>query len=143
MNEALIANYNAKVKRNSLCYILGDVGFDPLEPILKRLNGDKILIIGSHDKDALKYPQYFKQMTPLLNIVIEDQPITLCHFSMRTWGKSHYNSWMLFGHSHGRLEPFGKSFDVGVDAHGFYPWSFDEIKKKMELLPDNFNLIKK
>lgn len=143
MRETMIANWNAKVKYNSTIYILGDVGFGDLEPILKRLNGDKILIVGSHDKDALKYPQYFKRIEHLLDIVVEDQPITLCHYAMRTWKKSHFNSWHLFAHSHGRLESFGKSFDVGVDAHNFYPLSFEEVKKIMDKLPDNFNLVKK
>lgn len=98
MNEALIVNYNAKVRRDSLCYILGDVGFGDLEPILKRLNGEKILIVGSHDKDALKFARYFKKIEHLLDIVIEDQPITLCHYAMRVWPRSHFNSWHLYGH---------------------------------------------
>jgi len=57
--------------------------------------------------------------------------ICLHHYSQRRWAKSHYGSWHLFGHSHGGLESFGYSFDVGVDTHNFYPWSFLEVKERM------------
>jgi len=60
---------------------------------------------------------------------------------MRTWFKSHYNSWHLFGHSHGRLEPIGKSLDIGVDANGFRPVSFEQVKKIMKDKLDNPNFV--
>jgi calcineurin-like phosphoesterase family protein len=33
----------------------------------------------------------------------------------------------LHGHSHGRLRPFTRQHDVGVDARGFRPVSLAEI----------------
>jgi predicted RNA binding protein YcfA (HicA-like mRNA interferase family) len=45
--------------------------------------------------------------------------------------------------SHGRLDSFGKSFDVGVDSNSFFPWSLEEVVDKMNKLPDNFNLVGK
>ena len=62
---------------------------------------------------------------------------------MKTWAKSHYNSWQLFGHSHGELKGVGKQMDIGVDTHNFYPYSFNEIKRIMSKKEDNFNLVKK
>ncbi len=142
-DETQITNWNSRVKPSDTIYIVGDLGFGDLNNILRRLNGIKILILGSHDKSALQCRQYFDKISPLMEINVENQPIVLCHYSMRVWSKSHYNSWHLYGHSHGHLESWGKSFDVGVDSHNFYPWSFEEIKTKMATLPDNFNLIKK
>jgi len=49
----------------------------------------------------------------------------------------------LFAHSHGRLEPVGKSWDIGVDNNGYYPVSMDELVEIMEKRPDNPNLVKK
>ena len=69
--------------------------------------------------------------------------MTLCHFSMRVWPKSHYDSWNLYGHSHNCLPGEGKSMDVGVDAHGFAPVSFEEVKTIMEQRPHNFNWLEK
>ena len=60
---------------------------------------------------------------------------------MIVWGKSHYNSWQLYGHSHGGLAPIGKQLDIGVDSHGYFPWSYDEIKLYMAMQPNNFNYL--
>jgi len=48
---------------------------------------------------------------------------------------------LLVGNSHGRLEPIGKSWDIGVDNNNYYPVSFDRICKIMSKRPDNPNLI--
>jgi calcineurin-like phosphoesterase family protein len=53
---------------------------------------------------------------------------------MRSWDKSHYASWCLFGHHHGSLELYGLSFDVGVDCWNFFPVSLEQIDKKMSTL---------
>ena len=53
---------------------------------------------------------------------------------MRSWNKSHYGSWCLWGHHHNNLEPYGLSFDVGQDTHNFYPYSLNEICDKMKTL---------
>jgi calcineurin-like phosphoesterase family protein len=61
MNEALIANWNARVAWDDTIYHLGDVamgpwtgdekeGLDSWDSILTRLNGYKILVIGNHDR---------------------------------------------------------------------------------------------
>ena len=141
MNESLISNWNARVSKTDLVYHLGDFGFGDLSEILRRLNGDIILILGSHDKNIYDYKNRFKLITPLLTINLET-PITLCHYAMRVWSHSHYNSWHLYGHSHGGLESFGKSYDVGVDNNNFIPISLQEIIETMKKKKDNFNLIK-
>ena len=54
-------------------------------------------------------------------ITVDDIPLVLCHYPFRTWngmGKSAVN---LHGHSHGRLKPMKRQFDVGVDARQFRP----------------------
>ena len=68
--------------------------------------------------------------------------ITLCHYAMRVWNKSHFDAWHLYGHSHACLGSVGKSLDVGVDNHDFFPWSFDEVKDYMVAQPHNFNWVR-
>jgi calcineurin-like phosphoesterase family protein len=34
----------------------------------------------------------------------------------------------LHGHSHGRLKPMPRQYDVGVDVHDFRPVTLDEIR---------------
>jgi len=144
MNETMISNWNSVVKENDDVYFLGDFGLGTEKQLLSiynRLNGRKFLITGSHDKHSMNLP--WSGIDARKVISVEGIPITLCHYAMRTWSKSHFNSWHLYGHSHGRLQPFGKSFDVGVDAWKFFPVSFYDVKVKMSSLEDNFNLVKR
>jgi calcineurin-like phosphoesterase family protein len=53
---------------------------------------------------------------------------------MRSWKYSHFASYHLFGHHHGRLEPYGLSFDCGMDTNNFFPYSLDDIERKMKTL---------
>ena len=139
MNNVLIENWNKKIGKSDLVYHLGDFGFGKLDMIFNKLNGQIILIQGSHDKSSLKYKDRFIEITPLKEICYQKQAISLCHYAMRVWPKSHYNSWHLFGHSHGKVEPIGKSWDVGVDNNNFMPLSFDEIKGIMNKRGNNPN----
>jgi len=150
MDEILIENWNKKVKGNSLVYHLGDFAWVLSFNYLKRLNGRIFLILGNHDNSSLKIEwgwrkgefKHFVGIRALREVKILKNKIVLCHYAMRTWNKSHHNSWHLFGHSHGTLSPIGKSWDVGVDNNNFTPLHYDEIAEIMEKRPDNPNLIK-
>ena len=119
---------------------------DGVKEILEQLNGQIFLIEGSHDKPALKlikegYHKFVQKITAQHRITIDGHQITLNHYCMRTWQRSHFDSWHLFGHSHNRLKAEGKSLDVGVDGHNYYPWTWFEIKEYMDKQPHNFNYI--
>ena len=136
MNKTLIDNYNSVVNQDSIVYILGDFAFKhkgEAQKYFDRLNGNKFLIKGNHDnKDTCGLG--WGGVWDLKTIDVEGQSIVLCHFPMRTWDKSHHGSYHLFGHVHGRLPPYGLSFDVGVDAWNYFPVSFEQVKKKMATL---------
>jgi calcineurin-like phosphoesterase family protein len=140
MDETLISNWNAKVKPGDSVYHVGDFGFGNCNSISERLNGKIYLVPGGHDKGHYKNITYVE---PLKTIKIDNQIVVLCHYCLRTWDRSHYNSWALFGHSHGKLPPIGKSWDVGVDGNDYSPLSWDEIVEIMKTRPDNPNLIKR
>lgn len=144
MNEELIIRWNGRVDTNDIVYHLGDFGFGEISKIVCRLHGAIHLIPGSHDRIApnVRLIDGLEILPKIWSTKNERQLIVMCHYSMRTWEKSHYNSWHLFAHAHGRLIPWGKSFDCGVDTHNFYPYSFEEVKEIMDKLPDNFNLVK-
>jgi len=128
MNAALIERWNSRVGAGDLVYHLGDFAWGDWGSILDQLNGDIILIRGGHDKrQAKKSASRFLHVADLLDIVVGGHAVVLCHYCLRVWNKSHYDSWHLFGHSHGQLPALGKSLDVGVDSHDFAPWSWEEI----------------
>lgn len=143
MDETMIRNWNEKVGNNDIVYHLGDFCLKEPDKYLERLNGIIYFIRGSHDK-KIKVCSKIKEISEIkiLNIP-NNNVIVLCHYAMRTWARSHYNTWQLYGHSHGRLEPQGKQMDVGVDCNNFFPVSFKEVENVMSKRPDNFNLIKK
>lgn len=143
MHEVIVDNWNKKVK-DGIVWILGDVTFSikNLELFFKKykLNGELRLIRGNHEKKIKKADlyKYFKTVDDLKTIKIEEQKIVLCHYAMLVWDCSPYGSWMLCGHSHGRLEEAGKNhkgnklLDVGVDSFNFTPVSYEEIKEIMK-----------
>jgi calcineurin-like phosphoesterase family protein len=139
-DEALIANWNAKVPYDGVVYHLGDVCFDTSKAkgILSRLNGQIYLVRGNHDKNVNSFRECFGWIKDYYELKVQDpevktRTIVLCHYAMRVWNKSHRGAWMLYGHSHGSLpdDPNAKSFDCGVDCHNYTPLSYDEVAKIM------------
>jgi len=133
-DESLIAAWNAKVPVNkSTVYHLGDMfwggNYRKALGILNRLHGRICLIKGNHDrlnKNNLvrgKF-EWIKDLHFYKNRGIE---IVLGHYAMRVWHKKHWGAMHLYGHSHGKLPPWGKSFDVGVDCWNWTPLSLDEV----------------
>lgn len=112
--------------------------------ILERLNGSHAFIYGNHDElmersSVLRSKFYWikgaNKESGTHIIRWNKHEITLCHYAMTVWNRSHKGSWMLYGHSHGELKTPGKSFDVGVDCHNFEPWSMEEIDAEMAKRP--------
>jgi calcineurin-like phosphoesterase family protein len=127
--ETIINNWNNVVGERDTVYHLGDFSFKNPYHYRKRLKGRIELIVGNHD---YRYDcSVFDKVYDLHIIKIEKKTIVLSHFAMRVWH--------LYGHSHGMLEPFGKSFDVGVDSNNFTPVSFETVAHVMDCLPDNPN----
>jgi len=153
MDEIIIEKWNNKVKSEDAVYHLGDFSFKKADKYLSKLNGYKIFTTGDHDGalediERISVPLALWKTSKIqinnkkvLHIEHKKVHIFGCHWCMRTWPKSHFNSWHLYGHSHGRLEPIGKSWDVGVDNNNFEPLSFDEIVEIMKNRPDNPNLM--
>ena len=142
MDEVLITNHNAVVREDDVVFNLGDFALMPkykVPEIIEQLNGKQIFLRGSHDKwmkgGARTYPY-------VMELKHQGRFLVLCHYAMRTWAKSHFNTWQLYGHSHGKLAPIGKQWDIGVDNNHFYPVSFDELVEIMADRPDNPNLIR-
>jgi calcineurin-like phosphoesterase family protein len=155
MDDTLINNINALVKPEDTLWFLGDFCFGPREPhgffkvaesYRNRINCKNIILIwGNHDPNpfahkrderhfADRFARLFVEDYGLRNTTIMGQKMTLCHYSMRTWDKSHHGAFHLYGHSHGSLpdDPNALSFDCGVDCHGYKPINFQEVVEIMK-----------
>jgi len=146
MDEALIAAWNRTVSPSDTVYHLGDFtlgGRDVAKRYFSRLNGRILVVPGGHDHRWTRIqvePEYCLDsadgipvgiLPPLYTLKVEGRIIVLCHFALRVWDKSHYNSLHLYGHSHGRLPGTERSMDVGVDAVGYEPISLEEVVKRL------------
>jgi calcineurin-like phosphoesterase family protein len=138
MDEAIIQQHNAVVRDGDKVIHVGDftLGTDAAKYI-RRLRGKHTFLKGSHDR-------WLGEHAPsILEVKIDGQLIVACHYAMRVWPKSHYNSWQVYGHSHGRLPPIGKQHDVGVDNNDFMPVSYDQLRAIMATRDDNPNLVRR
>lgn len=146
MNEVMTQNWNRRVRKNDTVYVIGDFIMgrrsDSFE-IRNNLNGNIVLIRGDHDKIITDGKDHNLEVKLFHTLKRNKIKIALFHWCIRVWPKSHFNSWHLFGHSHGNLKPIGKSWDVGVDNNNFELLSYDEIVDIMDNRPDNPNLVKK
>jgi len=143
-DDGLIRNWNERVSPNDTVYHLGDFGYGSAArsiEILSSLNGHKILVPGNHDKKLLNngaFVRLFDQVAPYsyLEISIKGQSIVLSHFPIWEWWAIHYGAIHLHGHVHGTPTGIpGKIMDVGVDAQGLAPVSFDEVMAIMDTKP--------
>jgi len=143
MTESLIQHWNARVRAGDVVYHLGDFALSwgrkhegVIDAILSRLNGQKWLITGNHDRDEITRNPRWVKVIPYHEIHVPihagKQRIVLCHYALRVWNQMHRGAWMLHGHSHGNLpDAGGKTADVGVDVWDYAPVSVDQIERLM------------
>ena len=139
MNEAMISNWNDRVKGTDTVYIVGDMFFrcEDAETVLKRLRGKKRLIVGNHDGSWISkvdLNKYFISVDNLLEISDGKHALTVCHYPLLTW-KHAKKSYMIHGHIHADttadyfplLCVRDNVLNAGVDINGFMPVTFDEL----------------
>lgn len=144
MDEALVSNWNERVKAHDVVWVLGDVSFSHPQrtfELLNRLNGFKKLVLGNHDK-SIRTQQHlrscFNEVTDgFKELYLQDEDVhqahfaVLCHYPMLTWNRSFYGALHLHGHHHNptpiRPDETLKRYDVGVDANNYAPVSLREV----------------
>jgi len=162
-NEIITENLLA-IPRGSRLYLLGDLFWkfnsEQIKEFFDKFQKKKIqifIILGNHDKGASTYKhKAVKSISYIKEITVEKQPITMCHYPLLIFNRSHYSSINLYGHIHKGDHTFevmktisnidqilGKSLNVNLEFHQFRPWSFEEILEEMKNKPDNWDLIKK
>jgi calcineurin-like phosphoesterase family protein len=129
MDALLIERWNAMVAPNDAVWHLGDVArrANDVPALLARLNGTKHLLRGNNDPDATVGAEGWATTQDYAEIALDGRRLVLCHYPFRSWNGQHKGAINLHGHSHGRLKPMPRQFDVGVDAHGFAPVRLDDL----------------
>jgi len=129
MDALLIERWNAAVAPDDTIWHLGDVARRPgdVAGLLARLNGTKHLIRGNNDPDATLAAAGWASVGDYAELEVAGRKLVLCHYPFRSWNSQHRGAIDLHGHSHGRLKPMPRQFDVGVDVHDFAPVTLDRL----------------
>lgn len=164
----LIDKWNKTVRKKDIIYVIGDFSFANREDtikILSKLNGDKHLILGNHDKSSEHLTGYFKTISQIKEVKFkksnysflqEDFEVVMCHYHMLNWNKKHYGTAhlcamiechpcndlcvQLCGHAHGRLDDYNMEspdlrVDVGIDSK-LANYEFVSLEKVYNFLKD-------
>lgn len=137
MNEAFISAWNKRVHKSDTVYIIGDFAYRseiPPEEYLRRLKGNKYLIIGNHDRswiNNVNLSDYFIGCSSYEVINTGKGKATLCHFPMLAFE----GRYLIHGHMHNNtdrpywryLKTMSNAFNAGVDINGFMPVTFEEL----------------
>lgn len=131
MDRAIIDLWNKTINDEDLIYILGDFSWykgEKTNEILKTLKGNKILIIGNHDKNFLEDKKFnkdlFQEICYYKELKVNKQKIILFHYPIIDWNGKNNGSIHLYGHVHTMINKDAEymkkeynCFNVGIDVH--------------------------
>lgn len=129
MDALLVERWNAAVTPDDEVWHLGDVARRAADvpDLLRRLNGRKHLLRGNNDPDATLTASGWASVGDYAEIDVDGRRLVMCHYAFRAWNGQHRGTINLHGHSHGRLKPMLRQFDVGVDARDFAPVTLAQL----------------
>lgn len=147
MDKELIRRYQETVSDEDMCIIHGDVSFKSQEhtlDILDQLPGDKIIILGNHDRVIEKLwknrllPKNVNIYKGILEIRYKNEISVHCHYPILEWDGYFRDRLHFHGHQHNTNNDFPKMgflwkrYDVGVDANDFRPVELIKIREKLK-----------
>ena len=128
MDAAMVANWRRVVRDGDDVWHLGDFALGKRTDraaLLAALPGRKHLVVGNNDPE----PQAagWASVREYAELEEAGRRLILCHYPFRTWRDIGRGALNLHGHSHGRLKPMPRQYDVGVDAQGFRPVTLRQL----------------
>ena len=135
MNKTIMDNWNKTVNKSDKVFVLGDVAL-PLRKkvainLIPRLHGNKVLIMGNHDKGhSIKWwiDVGFKE--------VSRYPILYAKYFLLSHEPLYMNKHMpyvnIHGHIHSRKLEGNKHFNVSVEHINYTPISFTEIQNRIK-----------
>lgn len=137
MDEEMVKRWNERVKPNDKVYHLGDVVISKKSlSVLRRLNGDKVLIKGNHDIFKLNdYTEHFRDIRGyhvMNGMILSHVPMhidSLARFGTNIHGHLHANRVMKSVHN--KLVIDNRYFNVSVEHTDYAPILFEEVLKRI------------
>lgn len=140
MDEEMVKRWNEKVKPNDKVYHLGDVVINRKAlNILRRLNGDKVLIKGNHDIFKLEdYTEHFRDIRGyhvMNGMILSHVPVheeSLGRFGVNIHGHLHANRIKYVKHRGATPEIDTRYHCVCVEQTDFAPILFEDVLKRIK-----------
>ena len=130
-DAGLIERWNARVGPRDTVWHLGDFALGPTPEraaaILGALQGEKHLLVGNNDDAATLALPGWASVAHYAEVAVEGRMLVLCHYAFRTWNGMGRGAVNLHGHSHGKLTPMPRQYEIGVDAQDFRPVTLPEV----------------
>jgi calcineurin-like phosphoesterase family protein len=158
-DEAVVANWNARVAPHDMAWILGDITLGAAKyawPYVDRLNWTKHLISGNHDavhpmhRDARKHQdswrEHYASVQPFARVRMEGEEILLSHFPYQgdhtaedrdvQYRLPDLGKTIVHGHTHldSQLSLTGRGtlqIHVGLDAHELAPVEVTWVQERI------------
>jgi calcineurin-like phosphoesterase family protein len=130
MDAELLRRWNETVGPDDEVWHLGDFARTAAlaAELLPRLNGRKRLIVGNNDPRPDTVAGW-ESVAAYAEIEVSEVRLVLCHYPFRSWNGQHRGAVNLHGHSHGRLKPLPRQYDVGVDVRDYRPVTLETLLK--------------
>jgi calcineurin-like phosphoesterase family protein len=140
MDEEMVKRWNERVKPNDKVYHLGDVVINRKAlNILRRLNGDKVLIKGNHDIFKLEdYTDHFRDIRGyhvMNGMILSHIPVheeSLGRFGVNIHGHLHANRVVKIKHKGATPEVDHRYHCVCVEQTDFAPILFEDVLKRIK-----------
>lgn len=149
MHAMMETAWNAPVAPGDTVYYLGDFAMNPrmVPEILPRLNGNKILIAGNHDKchaGTSRWVEHylaagFDSVHNHMDMEMAGENVLLHHFPYRNEAdpnQKHFTHrpvdqgrWLIHGHVHDRWKVLKKQINVSVEVWDFLPVALETLEQ--------------
>jgi calcineurin-like phosphoesterase family protein len=134
MDAAMIERWNAMVGPDDEVWHLGDFAVrqsaERVTELPRLLHGRKHLVTGNNDTAAVTGCAGWCSVQSYAELAVDGLTVVLCHYPFRTWRDMAKGVLNLHGHSHGRLKPLPRQFDVGVDVWDFRPVCLAQLQRR-------------
>ncbi|EJB06007.1 hypothetical protein Rleg9DRAFT_4907 [Rhizobium leguminosarum bv. trifolii WSM597] len=114
---------------------------DDCAELLARLNGRKHLIVGNNDPTTTTSSPGWESVQHYAELRHEGRHLILCHYAFRTWNQMGKKSINLHGHSHGRLKPLLRQYDVGVDGQELRPVTLELVLSRKRVVTNRDDIL--
>lgn len=133
MNEHIINSWNAVVCKRDMVFLPGDVTMEKKRyyPLLDKLNGDKTVILGNHDRrqDVTELLKYVNSVAGMMNY---KSSVILTHCPVHPSELEYRYKYNIHGHVHENSLEDPRYINVSAEVVNYTPVEFSELMNRVK-----------